>query len=100
MTEYTKQKLDSKSLVEIKLIAKELKISIAGTKSELIRRILAEFKPQPVLINTHPPKDGKQIVGIKLNDKDRLIQNSSLIEQKKSRFVYYSMGAVYFEVNS
>ena len=81
MTEYTKQKLDSQSLVEIKLIAKELKISIAGTKSELIRRILAEFKPQPVLINTHPPKDGKQIIGIKLNDKDRLVQNSSLIDK-------------------
>ena len=64
MNEYTKEKLNKLSLVELKVIAKELKISIVGSKSDLIKRILAEFKPQPIQINTHQIKDGKTIIGI------------------------------------
>ena len=37
MNEYTKEKLNKLSLVELKVIAKELKISIVGSKSDLIK---------------------------------------------------------------
>lgn len=100
MNNLTKQNLDSKSLVELKVLAKELKLSIAGSKSEIIRRILGEFKPQPVLINTHPIKDGRKIIGIKMDDNDNLKMNGVKVEQKNSRFVYYSMGVLYFEVTA
>ena len=95
MNEYTKEKLNKLSLVELKVIAKELKISIVGSK--LIKRILAEFKPQPIQINTHPIKDGKTIIGISLNDKEKLVKMGSMVEKSQSSFSYYSMGVVYYE---
>lgn len=98
MSEYTKEKLDKLSLVEIKVIAKELKISITGSKSDLIKRILGEFKPQPIQINTHPIKEGKRIVGVQLNDKEKLIKMGSMIEKSQASFSYYSMGVVYYEI--
>jgi hypothetical protein len=97
MNEYTKEKLNKLSLVELKVIAKELKISIVGSKSDLIKRILGEFKPQPIQINTHQIKDGKTIVGILLNDKEKLVKIGSLIEKSQASFSYYSMGVVYYE---
>lgn len=97
MNEYTKEKLNKLSLVELKAIAKELKISIVGSKSDLIKRILAEFKPQPIQINTHQIKDGKTIIGISLNDKEKLVKMGSMVEKSQSSFSYYSMGVVYYE---
>jgi hypothetical protein len=97
MNEYTKEKLNKLSLVELKVIAKELKISIVGSKSDLIKRILAEFKPQPIQINTHPMKDGKRIVGVQLNDKEKLVKMGSMVEKSQASFSYYSMGVVYYE---
>lgn len=97
MSEYTKDKLDKLSLVEIKVIAKELKISITGSKSDLIKRILGEFKPQPIQINAHPIKDGKRIVGVQLNDKEKLVKMGSMVEKSQASFSYYSMGVVYYE---
>ena len=97
MNEYTKEKLNKLSLVELKVIAKELKISIVGSKSDLIKRILAEFNPQPIQINTHQIKDGKTIIGISLNDKEKLVKMGSMVEKSQSSFCYYSMGVVYYE---
>lgn len=97
MNEYTKDKLNKLSLVELKVIAKELKISIVGTKSNLLKRILCEFKPQPIQINTHQIKDGKIILGIPSNDKEKLIKMGSMIEKSQASFYYYSMGVVYYE---
>jgi hypothetical protein len=97
MSEYTKDKLDKLSLVELKVIAKELKISIAGSKTEIIKRILAEFKPQPILINTHQPRDGKKVIGVAINDKEKLVKMGQLVEKSQATYQYYSMGVVYFD---
>jgi len=97
MSEYTKEKLDKLSLVELKVIAKELKISIAGTKTEIIKRILSEFKPQPILINIHQPRDGKKTIGVALNDKEKLVRMGQLVEKSQASFQYYSMGVMYYD---
>ena len=97
MTTYTKEKLDKLSLVELKVIAKEIKIPINGSKPELIKKILLEFKPQPVVINTHQVRDGRKIVGVAISDKEKLQKMGSLVERSLATYSYSSMGVIYYE---
>ena len=98
MSKYSKEELSKKSLVEIKIIAKELRIPISGSKSQIISLILDSFKPIVSSLNTHTSrgKNAHTIYGIKMTDKEKLISNSKKIEEKKCKYLYYSMGYFYF----
>lgn len=98
MSKYSKEELSKKSLVEIKIIAKELRIPISGSKSQIISLILDSFKPIVSSLNTHTSmgKNANTIYGIKMTDNEKLISNSKKLEEKKCKFLYYSMGYFYF----
>jgi hypothetical protein len=98
MSKYSKEELSKKSLVEIKIIAKELRIPINGSKSQMISLILDSFKPIVSSLNTHNSmgKNANTIYGIKMTDKEKLINNSKKVEEKKCKFFYYSLGYFYF----
>lgn len=97
--EYTKEKLDNLSLVEIKHICKSHKLPFTGTKSRLIKLILDLYKPEVVTINDHKGLyNGKKIVGIKLTDKEGLVNMGKMVEKSNAKFSYYSMGVSYYFV--
>lgn len=97
--EYTKEKLNKLSLVELKHICKGHNLPITGTKSNLIKLILDLYKPEVTSINEHKGLyNGKKIIGIKLIDKEGLTSMGKMVEKGKSKFTYYSMGVTYFSV--
>lgn len=98
MSVYTKDELSKKSLVEVKVIGKTLRVPITGSKNQIINQILDSFKPIVTTVNNHSHmgKNSSKIYGIKLSDKEKLISNSKALEEKKSKFLYYSMGFIYF----
>ena len=90
------------SLQELKIICKSYRISVGGTRPQLIKRIWEHVKPEPVVIHSHPASvspEGKKIVGAKTTDTDKLRQIGQQVEKKQAHFIYYSMGGLYFEVN-
>jgi len=100
--EYTKENLKNLSLVELKLICKELHINRSGTKTQLINSIVELMKPSPKIVSIpkeyKPPKD-KKVVGIKMNENEKQVQIGKLKEKGLTRFLYYSMGTNYYLVD-
>jgi hypothetical protein len=97
---YSKEILESLSLVEVKHICKNRNLPITGGKSKLINLILENIKPETVTINKHKSLDNnKKIIGIKLTDKEELIKMGKMVEKQISTFSYFSMGVCYYLVN-
>jgi len=101
MSRYTKEELNKKHLVELKVIAKELRMPFSGTKSQIINLILDATKPIVSTVNTHSHlgKAYSKIYGIKISDKENLTQNSKKIEEGRCKFLYYSLGFLYFSTD-
>lgn len=99
MFKYNKEYLSSLSLVEVKQICKSHNLPIVGAKSKLINSILDTYKPQVITINEYKSLfDGKKIVGVKLTDKENLIEIGRKAEKGRVKFNHYSMGVVYFSI--
>jgi hypothetical protein len=92
------ENLDKLELPEIKLLCKKYGISVVGGKKDLIKNLKYYLDPVEGTMNVHSGRklpDGKKIVGIKTNEKDKL----NLILKNKGSFVYYSFGYQYYFVN-
>jgi hypothetical protein len=92
------ENLDKLDLPEIKSLCKKYGVGVVGSKKELIKNLKYYLDPVEGTINSHPGRklpDGKKIVGIKTNEKDKL----NLILKNKGLFVYYSFGYQYYFVN-
>jgi len=100
--DYTKENLKNLSLVELKLICKELGLGITGTKARLINSINNLVKPQPEIISIpkdfKPPK-GKKVIGLKISEHEKRVQLGKLREKGKVQDLYYAMGAHYYLVD-
>ena len=55
--EYNRENLNKLSLVELKVICKNLRLKLTGTKAQLIKSIIDLMKPQPEVVSI--PKDFK-----------------------------------------
>lgn len=91
------EKLETFDLFEIKLLCKKYNINPVGTKKMLIKNLNYFFIPVVGTLNTHSGRkllDGKKIVGIKTNEKEKL--NKTL--KNKGLFLYYSFGYNYYLV--
>jgi len=100
--DYTKENLNNLSLVELKLLCKELNISRTGTKKQLIKLIIDIVKPEPEVISIpkdYKPPKGKKIVTIKLSERDKQIQLGKFREKENVKNLYYSMGVYYYLVD-
>ena len=100
----TKEELNKLHLIELKNLAKSLKIQYGGSKTQLIKRILDASTPEvfkPV-VHSHPaqmsPPD-KKIVGVITSDTVKMNQIGKLKENNKVRLLYYSLGVLYYEVD-
>lgn len=102
--EMTKEKLNKLHIIELKNIAKSLKIQFGGTKTQLVKRIIDASTPEvfkPV-IHSHPPSaspQDKKIVGVIISDTSRMNQIGRLRETNKVKDLYYSLGVWYYEVD-
>ena len=91
------EKLETLGLPEIKSLCKKYGISTVGDKKSLIKNLKYFLDPVVETLNTHAGRklpDGKKIVGVKVNEKDRL----NLILKNKGTFLYYSFGYHYYLV--
>lgn len=91
------------SLQELKIVSSEYKLNRTGTRSELIKRIWALAKPEPITINNHPASltpSGRKVVGVKLSDSEKQKQIGAQREKGNIIMLYYSMGVHYYEVNT
>ena len=100
--EYNRENLNKLSLVELKVICKNLRLKLTGTKSQLIKSIIDLMKPQPEVVSI--PKDfkiprGKKIIGLKLSEHDKRIQIGKLRQKNNVTDLYYSMGVHYYIVD-
>jgi hypothetical protein len=98
----SKNQLTKLSLQELKILSKEMELSISGSKTDLTNRIWEFIKPLPIIVNTHPDTlspPNKKIIGIKKDENEKLKQVGSQVEKKLAKFVYYSMSVYYYEVN-
>ena len=98
----TKEDLKKLSLQELKILCKDLKVGISGSKTQLVNRAWDYLKPVPVHVNTHSDSaspDGKKIIGIKKGERDKYIQIGRQVEKRDARFIYYAMDVHYYEVN-
>ena len=92
------EKLETLELPEIKSLCKKYGISTVGDKKSLIKNLKYFLDPVVETLNTHPGRklpDGKEIVGVKTNEKERLNQ----ILKNKGSFLYYSFGYNYYLVS-
>jgi hypothetical protein len=92
------EKLETLDLPEIKSLCKKYGISTVGDKKSLIKNLKYFLDPVVESLNAHPGRklpDGKKIVGIKTEEKDRL----NLILKNKGSFLYYSFGYNYYMVS-
>lgn len=92
------EKLESLELPEIKTLCKKYGISPVGDKKSLIKNLKYFLDPVEGTLNTHAGRklpDGKKIVGVKVEEKDKL----NLIFKNKGSFLYYSFGYKYFIVD-
>jgi len=99
---YTREDLKKLSLVELKVICKDLHLIRTGTKSELVKIILEATKPEPTVVSIpkeYKPPKGKKVIGLKLNEQDKLSQIGRLREKGKVVNLYYSMGVHYYLVD-
>jgi len=100
--EYTREELNKLSLVEIKLLCKELHLERTGTKAKLIKSIVDFMKPEPEIISIpkeYKPPTGKKIIGLKMSEHDKRVQIGKLREKGKVQDLYYSMNAHYYLVD-
>lgn len=91
------EKLESLDLPKIKSLCKKYGISVVGDKKSLIKNLKYFLDPVVESLNTHPGRkipDGKKIVGVKINEKDKV----NLILKNKGTFLYYSFGYHYYLV--
>ncbi len=102
--DYTKESLNKLHIVELKNVAKSLKLQYGGSKTQLIKRIIDANTPdntKPV-VHSHPahlsPPD-KKIIGVIVEDTPKMIQIGKLKEHNKARDLYYSLGVLYYEVD-
>lgn len=100
----TKEELNKLHLIELKNLAKSLKVQYGGSKTQLIKRILDASTPEvfkPV-VHSHPsqmsPPD-KKIVGVITSDTVKMNQIGKLKENNKVKDLYYSLGVLYYEVD-
>ena len=102
--EINKEKLQKLHLIELKNIAKSLKIQYGGSKSQLIKRIIDASTPEvfkPV-VHSHSAQSSpidKKIVGVITSDKERMIQIGKQKELNRAKDLYYSLGVLYYEVD-
>lgn len=92
------EKLENLDLLEIKSLCKKHGISVVGDKKSLIKNLKYFLDPVVETLNVHTGRklpDGKTIVGVKTNEKDRL----NLIVKNKGTFLYYSFGYHYYLVS-
>ena len=90
--------LNKLELPEIKSLCKQYGIGVVGDKKSLIKNLKYFLDPVVESLNTHPGRkipDGKKIVGVKINEKDKL----NLILKSKGTFLYYSFGYHYYLVS-
>lgn len=100
--EYTKEDLKKLSLVELKLVCKDLHIGITGTKSQLIKSIVDLMKPEPEIVSIpkdYKPPKGKKVIGLKMSEHEKLVQLGKLREKGKVQDLYYATGAHYYLVD-
>lgn len=98
----TKNDLKKLSLQELKIMCKNMKLGVSGTKTQLINKIWDYEKPQPIMVNSHSDSvssDGKKIIGIKKGERDKYMQVGRQVEKGEGRFIYYAMDVHYYEVN-
>lgn len=102
--EINKENLQKLHLIELKNIAKSLKIQYGGSKPQLIKRIIDASTPEvfkPV-VHSHSAQASpidKKIVGVITSDKERMIQIGKQKELNRARDLYYSLGVLYYEVD-
>lgn len=92
------EKLETLDLPEIKSLCKKYGISVVGDKKSLIKNLKYFLDPVVETLNSHPGRklpDGKKIVGVKINEKDKV----NLILKNKGTFLYYSFGYHYYIVS-
>lgn len=92
------EKLETLDLPEIKSLCEKYGISVVGDKKLLIKNLKYFLDPVADTLNSHTGRklpDGKKIVGIKTNEKEKL----NLILKNNNLFLYYSFGYNYYLVN-
>jgi len=100
--EYTKEELNKLSLVEIKLLCKELRLERSGTKAKLIKSIVELMKPEPEIVSIpkeFKPPTGKKVIGLKMSEHEKRVQLGKLREKGKVQNLYYAMGTHYYLVD-
>jgi hypothetical protein len=98
---HTREELNKLSLVELKLLCKEYQLARTGTKSQLIKSILDLEKPVPITVHIpteYKPPQGKKVIGLKIDEKEKRIQLGKEREKGKVQTLYYSMGVHYYLV--
>ena len=90
------------SLVELKNICKNRRLSYSGSKKQLVKRLNDFEKPTPIVINDHKHLDlpkGKKVVGVKMGDKEKSQRIGKEREKGKVRFMYWAMDVHYYMVD-
>lgn len=99
---YTKKDLQEKSLIELRYICKKHKITIGTKKSTMIKNILDFFSDPEPIINSNKIlslPQGKKIVPVKINEKEKLIEVGKHVEKGTAKILYYSFGVLYYVID-
>jgi hypothetical protein len=90
--------IESLDLIEIKSLCKKYGVGVVGNKATLIKKLKYFLDPVIETLNSHPGRklpDGKKIVGVKINEKEKL----NTILKNRGSFLYYSFGYNYYLVS-